>query len=51
MASAPSGTSIVTVEPVPTYAPLPTRSGATSCESEPMKQPSSSVVVHFPKPS
>src|SRR5690606_4038281 len=36
-ARAPGGTSETTVVPAPTYAPSPTRTGATSCVSEPMK--------------
>ena len=51
MASASAGTSRVTVVPVPTYASSPTVTGATSCESLPMKAPSPMVVVCFRKPS
>src|SRR5205085_8163711 len=43
-ANEPGGTSSRTVVPVPTYAPLPTFTGATSCESLPMKARSSMVV-------
>ena len=34
--SAPAGASLVSVVPAPSVAPLPTRTGATSCVSEPM---------------
>ena len=44
IASAPGGTSSVIVEPAATYAPVPTRTGATSCESLPMNAPSSITV-------
>ena len=43
-ASAPAGTSSVTVVPAATYAPLPTVTGAISCESLPMNAPSSMMV-------
>src|SRR5205085_11311413 len=50
-ASASGGTSFVIVEPAPTYAPLPMRTGATSCESEPMNAPSSMIVLFLFTPS
>ena len=50
-ASAPRGTSFVTVVPEPTYAPRPTVTGATSWLSEPMNAPSSIVVLCLLTPS
>src|SRR5207302_2945149 len=47
----PAGTSSRTVVPVPTYAPLCTVTGATSCVSDPMNAPSSMVVTCFFSPS
>jgi hypothetical protein len=49
-ASAPRGTSFVTVLPAPTYESRPTVTGATSCVSEPMNAPASIVVLNFSKP-
>ena len=46
-ASAPAGTSFVTVVPAATSAPLPTRTGATSCVSLPMKTSSPMTVLNF----
>jgi hypothetical protein len=51
MASASSGTSSVTLLPEATYAPWPTETGATSCESLPMKAPAPIVVLCYWKPS
>src|SRR4051794_38146363 len=44
MPSDPAGTSSVMDEPAPTYAPLPTVTGAMSCVSLPIKAPSSMTV-------
>lgn len=51
IASASAGTSSVTVVPVPTYAPSPTLTGATSCESDPMNARAPIVVRCFLNPS
>ena len=50
-ASAPAGTSSRIVVPVPTYAPLPTVTGAISCVSLPMNAPSSMTVCCLRTPS
>src|SRR5258706_11934256 len=42
--SSPAGASLVSVVPAPSVAPRPTRTGATSCVSEPMKTSSSMMV-------
>ena len=51
MASAPGGTSFVIDEPAATYAPAPTRTGATSWLSLPMNAPSSITVWFLRTPS
>src|SRR5262249_55519260 len=50
-ARASAGTSSVMVEPAPTYAFLPMRTGATRVESLPMNAPSSITVTCFFSPS
>src|SRR5688572_20683131 len=50
-ASDPAGTFSRTVVPLPTYAPLPMVTGATSCESLPTNTPSSIVVWCLRSPS
>ena len=49
--SVSGGASLVSVVPAPSVAPRPTRTGATSCVSEPMKTSSSMIVRNLLAPS
>src|SRR6185369_13118269 len=49
--SASGGASLVSVVPAPSVAPRPTRTGATSWLSEPMKASSSIIVLNLLAPS